>query len=127
MARPALHRERLLQTAVRLFRQKGYAATGLTEILTRSGAPKGSLYHHFPGGKEAIGAAAVQLAGEAVTRTLEDLLARTASGEEFVAAYGALLSRSVAASEFRDGCPLATTLLETAPDSSIIRAAGRGC
>ncbi|HSG88294.1 MAG TPA: TetR/AcrR family transcriptional regulator [Pseudomonadales bacterium] len=124
MARPAQHRDRLLQTAVRLFRQQGYAATGLAEILAKSGAPRGSLYHHFPGGKEAVGAAAVALAGATVTQTLRQLLERTDSGAAFVTAYGALLAQWVAASDFRDGCPIATTLLETTPRSEAIAAAG---
>jgi len=42
-------RDRLVQAATRLFRQRGYDGTGLTEILTEAGVPKGSLYHHFPG------------------------------------------------------------------------------
>ena len=73
MAAAAKHREALLAASVRLFRQKGYAATGLAEILAESGAPKGSLYHYFPGGKAEIGAEAVKLAGKTVTRTLKEL------------------------------------------------------
>jgi TetR/AcrR family transcriptional repressor of lmrAB and yxaGH operons len=124
MPRTAQHRERLLQTAVRLFRQKGFASTGLSEILTRSGAPKGSLYHYFPDGKEEIGAEAVAAAGEVVASTLEGLLEQTRSGADFVQAYARLLARWIAASDFRDGCPIATTLLETAPGSERITSAG---
>jgi len=124
LPRTGKHRQRLLQTAVRLFRQKGYAATGLNEILARSGAPKGSLYHYFPGGKDEIGAEAVSAAGAVVARTLASLSTETRSGREFVAAYTALLGRWIEASDYRDGCPIATTLLETAPASEAITAAG---
>jgi TetR/AcrR family transcriptional regulator, lmrAB and yxaGH operons repressor len=48
-------RSRILAAAQRLFRQRGYHATGLADILQLAGAPKGSMYHHFPAGKEAIG------------------------------------------------------------------------
>lgn len=124
MPRPARHRGRILQAAVRLFRQKGYAGTGLAEILGQSGAPRGSLYHYFPGGKEEIGAEAVRVAGEVVTGTLVDLRERTEDGAGFVEAYGALLAQWVAASDYRDGCPIATTLLETTPASDRLVGAG---
>ncbi len=43
------HRQPIIRAAVALFRQRGYSATGLNDIVDSSGAPKGSLYHHFPG------------------------------------------------------------------------------
>lgn len=48
-------RTRILQAAQRLFRKRGYHATGLNDILELAQAPKGSMYHHFPAGKEEIG------------------------------------------------------------------------
>jgi TetR/AcrR family transcriptional regulator, lmrAB and yxaGH operons repressor len=58
---PAATRERILMAALKLFRQRGYHATGLAEILALAESPKGSLYHHFPGGKEEIAVAVVEL------------------------------------------------------------------
>jgi TetR/AcrR family transcriptional regulator, lmrAB and yxaGH operons repressor len=52
-------RERILFAALRLFRKRGFHGTGLADILETAQAPKGSLYHHFPGGKEEIGVAVV--------------------------------------------------------------------
>jgi TetR/AcrR family transcriptional repressor of lmrAB and yxaGH operons len=124
MAAAAKHRETLLATSVRLFRQKGYAATGLAEILAESGAPKGSLYHYFPGGKAEIGAEAVQLAGKTVAHTLEDLAAEADGPGELMARYLDLMAGWMAASDFRDGCPITTTLLETVPEHEAIREAG---
>ena len=66
-------RERLLTAAQRLFRKRGYHATGLSDILDAALAPKGSLYHHFPGGKEAIGVCVV----EKVSSGLLGLLAQS--------------------------------------------------
>lgn len=109
---------------MRLFRRQGYAGTGLQQILAESGAPKGSLYHYFPGGKEAIGAAAVELAGGLVAETLEDLAKRHARPTAFVRAYFRQYAAWMQESEFRSGCPIATTLLETAPASASITAAG---
>ncbi|HAE28875.1 MULTISPECIES: TetR/AcrR family transcriptional regulator [Hyphomonas] len=124
MAAAAKHRDALLAASVRLFRQKGYAGTGLSEILQESGAPKGSLYHYFPGGKVEIGAEAVQLAGKTVTRTLKDLAAKTDGPGALVSHYLDLLAGWMAASDYRDGCPITTTLLETVPEHEAIREAG---
>jgi AcrR family transcriptional regulator len=59
MPRKTDARPRAIATAARLFRIQGYTATGLTQILKESGAPKGSFYFHFPRGK-------AQLAEEAI-------------------------------------------------------------
>lgn len=86
-------RAKIVETASRLFQLKGYPATGLNEILRESGAPKGSLYYYFPGGKEELALAAIDLAGttmqekvsaglrtdpnaaRAVSRVIEDMIA----------------------------------------------------
>ena len=117
MPKAAQHRDKLLQTAVRLLRQQGYANTGIAELLEKSGAPKGSLYHYFPGGKEEIGMAALEAAGHQVSQTLQHLLERTNTGSEFLRAYIAEIRHWLSASGFKDGCPIATTLLETLPHS----------
>ena len=59
-------RQKILEAATRLFNIQGYHATGLNQILKESGAPKGSLYYHFPDGKE-------QLAVEAVNRMSDQI------------------------------------------------------
>ena len=53
-------RSRILQAAQRLFRKRGYHATGLNDILEMAQAPKGSMNHHFPAGKEEIGVCVIQ-------------------------------------------------------------------
>ena len=59
-------KENLIETAAKLFETKGYYATGLNEILAESGAPKGSLYYHFPKGKEQLALAAIHSEGEKI-------------------------------------------------------------
>jgi TetR/AcrR family transcriptional regulator, lmrAB and yxaGH operons repressor len=54
-------RSRILQAAYHLLRKRGYHASGLTDILELAQAPKGSMYHHFPGGKEELGVAVVEI------------------------------------------------------------------
>jgi TetR/AcrR family transcriptional regulator, lmrAB and yxaGH operons repressor len=83
-------RSRILTAAQRLFRQRGYHATGLADILQLAGAPKGSMYHHFPGGKEAIGVCVI----ENITAGLLGLLAgsRARSTEAMLLQVGAQMA-----------------------------------
>ncbi len=108
-----------------LFRRNGYAATGTNEIVAVSGAPKGSLYHYFPGGKTEIAAEAVTYAGGVVSATLKALTAEHPSAAAAIRAYGALLAGWFAKSGYREGCPIATTILELAPATEAVTAAGR--
>jgi TetR/AcrR family transcriptional repressor of lmrAB and yxaGH operons len=125
VARATKHKENLVRTAMRLFRQQGYASTGLQQIVTESGAPKGSLYHYFPSGKEALGEAAVTMAGDMVHAMLADLASRHREPKAFMRAYCNVMAGWMEESDFRSGCPIATTLLETAPASPAITAAGQ--
>lgn len=119
------HRQPIVNAAVRLFRRQGYAGTGLNDIVDESGAPKGSLYHYFPGGKASIAAAAVREAGERVLRTLDQLAAQKTSAAELVRGHATLLARWMAQSGYRDGCPMTTVLLELAPRDRAVAEAGR--
>jgi TetR/AcrR family transcriptional repressor of lmrAB and yxaGH operons len=124
MSQSPRHRDAIVQTAVRLFRRQGYAATGLNQLVAESGAPKGSLYHYFPDGKVSIAAAAVEAAGQRVSATLRQLAADAPTPGDQLLRYAALLAAWMSDSEFRDGCPIATTLLETAPHEEVVRVAG---
>lgn len=124
MPRPPKHRDAIVRAAARLFRRKGYAATGVARIVADSGAPRGSVYYYFPGGKPEIGEAAVAFAGELVRRSLQSLADRGDPPGDLLRAYAGQLADWMAQSEFRDGCPIATVLLEAAADEPGIRAAG---
>ena len=76
MPRPDRSRAALIDTAATLFRRQGYAATGLNQILDEAGVRPGSLYHHFPQGKQQLAAAVVDGAGAAIGGLLRRLLAR---------------------------------------------------
>jgi len=71
----AMHptRLRLISVATRLFQQRGYHAIGLAEILALSETPKGSLYHHFPGGKPELAEACVTRIAESSLRAIDQL------------------------------------------------------
>lgn len=119
------HRREIVRTAAVLFRRQGYAGTGTQQILAVSGAPRGSLYHYFPQGKEQIGQAALEYAGDLVTATLARLVEQEPTPGAALREYGRLLAGWLHDSGYRDGCPITTTLLELAPASEGVTATGR--
>src|SRR5882757_10957988 len=84
MAKASDSKGKTLAAAAKLFRQQGYHGTALHDILEAGGSPRGSLYFHFPGGKEQIGEAALTLAGEAVARAIAAAAATSESAEDFL-------------------------------------------
>lgn len=72
MTEEASTKDRLVQAATRLFRQRGYDGTGLSEILAEAGVPKGSLYHHFPEGKADLACAAADWTAGEIVRVIDD-------------------------------------------------------
>jgi len=126
MARAPTHRDNLVNAAVRLFRRQGYAATGLQQLLEESGAPRGSLYHYFPDGKEEIAAAAVARAGGQVSEMIAELAQKHRSATGFIKGYVRQYADWMEESGYRSGCPIATTLLEMSPDSEAVTRAGVG-
>ena len=66
MPRRSDSRVRMIEAAVELFRRKGYHATAFSDVVRESGAPRGSIYFHFPGGKEELAGAATEAAGDEI-------------------------------------------------------------
>lgn len=77
-------RERMLQAACDLLETQGYHATGLSEILQRSDAPRGSLYYYFPEGKEELAAEAIERQGHFVRNRMREDLAAVEDAAEAV-------------------------------------------
>ncbi|QVY61798.1 TetR/AcrR family transcriptional regulator [Cytobacillus gottheilii] len=74
----------ILQTATRLFQRQGYNGTGLNQIIEESGAPKGSIYYHFPNGKEEIAIEAISMMRKLVLEGAEkDLSGKSSAAEAF--------------------------------------------
>lgn len=125
MPRPAIHRQPIVDAAVTLFRRQGYAATGLADIIALSGAPKGSLYHHFPRGKSAIAVAAIEEAGLRAVASLERLSDQAPDFATLVTLHARQLAGWMENSGYRSGCPITTVLLELAPQDRAVSDAGR--
>ncbi|MFC8954949.1 TetR/AcrR family transcriptional regulator [Streptomyces sp. NPDC057101] len=107
-------RDRLLDATQELVETAGYFGTGLNQVIAVSGAPRGSLYFHFPGGKDQLVGESVRRAGEAVGDALADPAGTDLSAAEFAEGVLRRLGDRLAESDWRKGCPVATVALETA-------------
>src|SRR5690242_16151759 len=67
-------RERMVRGAAQLIRRKGVTGTGMREIVTEADAPRGSLQHYFPGGKEELVSDALLWAGGVAARRIRRCL-----------------------------------------------------
>jgi len=125
MAKASDSKGKTLAAAARLFRQQGYHGTALHDILLAGGSPRGSLYFHFPKGKEEIGGAALTLAGEAVRQAIVQAAEKSDNAESFLVRIVRAMASDLQRSDYREGCPIATTALETAVQSEVLGAATR--
>jgi TetR/AcrR family transcriptional repressor of lmrAB and yxaGH operons len=125
MAKGIDSKGKTLAAAARLFRQQGYHGTALHDILAAGGSPRGSLYFHFPKGKEEIGEAALTLAGEAVRKGIAGAAETSESAEVFLIRIARGMAADLEKSDFKEGCPIATTALETAAQSEVLGNATR--
>ncbi|MER6739102.1 TetR/AcrR family transcriptional regulator [Streptomyces puniciscabiei] len=109
-------RERMVFSAAQLIRRDGVAATGMREVAAHAGAPRGSLQHYFPGGKEQLVNEAVgwagRYAGKRIARFLAGLKEPTPSG--LFAAMVAQWTDEYAARGFAGGCPVAAATIDCA-------------
>jgi len=125
MARAPDSKAKTVIAAVKLFGQRGYHGTALNDILDAAGSPRGSLYFHFPKGKEEIGEAASGLAGEAVRQVIATAAETSNNVEDFLTQIVQTMASNLERSGYTEGCPIATTALETAAQSEILGAAAR--
>jgi AcrR family transcriptional regulator len=112
-------RERMIVSTALLVRERGARATSLDAILSHSGAPRGSVYHHFPGGREQLLREATEYAGGYVARRLE-----RASDSDPLGPLEALFDeyrKNLLASDFRAGCPVVAVAIESAEDGPDLR------
>ena len=123
MSKGAQTRQRMIDTATRIFQAQGYAATGLKQILKESGAPRGSLYFHFPDGKEQLAAAVIAQHAERFAAGLEAAIAGAPRALGAAEMAIAMLAQQVEHSSCESGCPVSVIALEMANRSAPLRAA----
>ncbi|MCY8104592.1 TetR/AcrR family transcriptional regulator [Bacillus mojavensis] len=116
-------REKILSAATRLFQLQGYYGTGLNQIIKESGAPKGSLYYHFPGGKEQLAIEAVNEMKEYIRQKITDCLDVSPDPAEGIQAFLKELSCQFSCTEDIEGLPVGLLAAETSLKSESLRKA----
>ncbi|MEW2137656.1 TetR/AcrR family transcriptional regulator [Streptomyces sp. NPDC005409] len=106
-------RERLVRTASRLMQHGGYESTPVKQLVREAEATLGSLYHFFPGGKQELAVAALDFGDQEFAEVLRAGLASHSDPAAAVEAVADMLAQALAASDWRDGCPVTATALET--------------
>ncbi len=117
-------RSRMLSTTAGLLQAQGYHGTGLNQILAVAKAPRGSMYHHFPGGKEQLAIESLQKSRAWVTRGVHAAIEHGGTDARaglrvFVEAF----ARQLEESDFAQGCPIATVALESSTLTDPLRGA----
>ncbi|MEA2684035.1 MAG: hypothetical protein QOK05_2363 [Chloroflexota bacterium] len=114
MSKGAETKERFVESTVRLMRRTGFNGTGVLDVIADSGAPRGSLYFHFPGGKE-------ELAVSAVARVRDDICAwvERTTIEQFFHQYARWMEKT----DCQDGCPVAALASDGSHSPRLLAAA----
>ena len=116
-------RERMVRGAAQLIRRKGVSGTGLREIVVEADAPRGSLQHYFPGGKDELVSDALLWAGDVsarrIGRSLSELQSKVPSA--LLASIVDGWRRDLTNEQFSAGCPLVAAAADTAATSEQLR------
>src|SRR4051812_20041317 len=120
---PPATRDRILDSTAELFRRHGYTGTGLKQIVAEANAPFGSIYRHFPGGKEQLGGEVIRRSGRMYFELFELIMD---DADDFVSGIGdffAGAAMTLEATDYADACPIATVALEVASTNEPLRIA----
>jgi TetR/AcrR family transcriptional regulator, lmrAB and yxaGH operons repressor len=113
-------RTKMLISAAEVMRERGAAGVTIDEVLTRSGAPRGSVYYHFPDGRNQILTEALRYAGDAITADIDDAVGRGA--KVLLRQFVEFWERVLADSDFNAGCPVVAAAIGSADDDVLLAA-----
>jgi TetR/AcrR family transcriptional repressor of lmrAB and yxaGH operons len=117
---PGSTKQRMLDSAALLLRERGAAGVTVDAVLAHSGAPRGSVYHHFPGGRNEMILGAVRQAGDYITAMVDDAAA-AGDPRQTVERFVHFWKRALTRTDYRAGCPivaLAVDSRENIPDAA---------
>ncbi|HXL62516.1 MAG TPA: helix-turn-helix domain-containing protein [Mycobacterium sp.] len=115
----------MIAAARRLFREYGYLGTALSDVVTESGAPRGSVYFHFPGGKEELASEVILLhAGDHIAH-INRAAGATSTAGQLIEAFMGRERDELISSDYREGCAMAPIVIESTPASAPLGDANR--
>ncbi len=113
----------MIETTARLVQARGLHGVSLSDILSVSGAPRGSLYFHFPGGKQALVLEALRAGIEEATEALRKCLTEADTPAEGIQDFFLLIAQELEDTNYTFGCPVAAIILDRPEiDSELARA-----
>lgn len=114
----------MLISAAEVMRERGAAGVTIDEVLARSGAPRGSVYYHFPEGRNQILAEALRWAGDAITESIDAAADRGALA--LVRGFTKFWERALQDSDFGAGCPVVAAAIGCGADETQLAAIASG-
>src|SRR3954453_7103856 len=116
-------KERIVTASADLFRRQGYSGTGVKQILAEASAPFGSLYHHFPGGKEQLRAETIRRSGYLYGQLFVEIVGPAPDLLTGIRDFFAGAAQTLVETDYADACPIATVALEVSSTSEPMREA----
>ncbi|MER6086031.1 TetR/AcrR family transcriptional regulator [Streptomyces sp. NPDC001833] len=114
----------MLRSTAALLREYGASATSIDRVLAHSGAPRGSVYHHFPGGRTQLVEEAVRLAGSFMAGVIDTAM-QADDPVEAIDTFFTVWRDRLVESSFRAGCPIVAVAVETNDEApQLVRTAG---
>lgn len=107
-------RQKMLGSAIELLRERGAAGVTVDAVLARSSAPRGSVYHHFPGGRAQIMTESLTLAGDTISALIAEAAKRGAAG--VLAGIAEFWTAILLTSDFEAGCPVVSVAVGGSPE-----------
>lgn len=123
MAGTGSAKDAMIDAAASLMRQRGVSASGMQDIVAEAAAPRGSIYHHFPGGKDELIVAALDRVTTRITHAITAIAARSATVDEFVIGAAAVFRTGAEQTGWTQGCPIAAATIEGDRQGPAVRAA----
>ena len=119
----ATTKDRILDASSELFRRQGLTGTGIKQILAQANAPFGSLYHHFPGGKDQLAAETIKRAGAYYGQLVTEEIAKHPDVVAGIRAAFISAGEALEETGYADACPIETVALEVASTNEPLRQA----
>lgn len=104
----------MLESAAQVLRERGAAAVTVDEVLARSGAPRGSVYHHFPGGRAQILREALEYAGREITASIDEAAGESAAA--LLRLFVQFWEQCLIDSDYQAGCPVLAAAVGSGED-----------